>query len=210
MLVIRRGGRSRSLLNGESIRAKMSLGRRLTSLRRRYYMLVGSEQWGPEIRELCTRILEKTIEDRDKYQIGLTKIFFRAGLLARFEQLRTNRLNELATLMQKNVRRHLAVKNYQTTRRAVIGVQTLWRATLARRRAEEQKRQTAAMLIQRTARGYMERARYLRAQKTIAGLQSSECSLCGKGEHLLIKPRLVLIRSRSRSLCPKHISAAAH
>lgn len=140
-------------------------------------MLVNSEQWGPEIRELCTRILEKTIEDPDKYQVGLSKIFFRAGLLARFEQLRTNRLNELATLMQKNVRRHLAVARYQTTRRAVIGVQTLWRAVLARRRAEEQKREAAAVLIQRTLRGHVERTKYLRAQKTVLGLQSSECSM---------------------------------
>ena len=70
-------------------------------------MLVQSEQWGPDIRTLCTRILESTIKDADKFQVGLSKIFFRAGLLARFEQYRTSRLNALATLMQKNFRRQI-------------------------------------------------------------------------------------------------------
>lgn len=137
-------------------------------------MLVSSDQWGPEIRTLCSRILETTIKEADKFQIGLTKIFFRAGLLARFEQLRTARLNQLATLMQKNVRRHLAVKNYKALRKAVIGVQTAWRATLAKRRAEEEKKQKAAVLIQSTARGFLQRQKFLRAKSTIVAVQSSE------------------------------------
>ncbi|KAJ3008377.1 hypothetical protein NUW54_g3175 [Trametes sanguinea] len=49
----------------------------------RYYMLVHSSEWEPmiknlELKPLCARILEKTINDPDKYQPGLTKIFFRA------------------------------------------------------------------------------------------------------------------------------------
>ncbi|KAK4058503.1 Myosin type-2 heavy chain 1 [Microbotryomycetes sp. JL221] len=139
----------------------------------RYYMLVSSEYWSGDIKNLCTLVLESAIKQEDKYQVGLTKIFFRAGLLAQFEQLRTNRLNMMATLIQRNVRKHLAVKSYQTLRKAVIGVQTIWRAMMARRKAEEERRTRAAVLIQRNARGFVERRKYLRARQSIVDVQAN-------------------------------------
>ncbi|KAI5481722.1 class V myosin [Pseudohyphozyma bogoriensis] len=138
----------------------------------RYYQLVKSDQWGPDIRTLCTRILEQNIKDADKFQIGLTKIFFRAGLLAQFEHLRTQRLNDLTTLIQKNFRRHMAVKKYRDIRKAAIGIQTVWRATLAKRAAEALRKEKAALLIQRTARGYLQRNKFLRAKEAIVAIQS--------------------------------------
>ena len=85
---------------------------------RRYYMLVPSAQWKAmiqnlELQPLCNLILERTINDPDKYQSGLTKIFFRAGMLAALESLRSGRLNALVTIVQKNMRRRMAVKKYQ-------------------------------------------------------------------------------------------------
>ncbi|GAA5890383.1 hypothetical protein JCM5296_002805 [Sporobolomyces johnsonii] len=140
----------------------------------RYYMLVPSSQWAsPEdLRTLCSTILSSTISESDKYQVGLTKIFFRAGLLARFEQLRTSRLNELTTLIQKNVRRFLAVRDYRRLQRSVVGLQAIWRARAARKRVEEMKRERAALLIQRNARGYLERTRFQRARKAVVAVQS--------------------------------------
>ncbi|KAM0754413.1 myosin V [Meredithblackwellia eburnea MCA 4105] len=138
----------------------------------RYYMLVKSDQWGSDLRTFSTRILEATIKEEDKYQVGLTKIFFRAGLLARFEQYRTNRLNALVTLMQKNFKRHMAVKQYSDIRKATIGIQTVWRATLAKRKAEELRRTRAAILIQRNARGFLQRSKFLQARQAVVGIQS--------------------------------------
>ena len=68
-------------------------------------MLVESKFWGPmiknlEIKPLCNLILEKTIHDEDKYQAGLTKLFFRAGMLAVLESMRSERLNALVTILQ--------------------------------------------------------------------------------------------------------------
>ncbi len=80
-----------------------------------------------EIKPLCSLILQKTIDDADKYQSGLTKIFFRAGMLAALESLRSDRLNALVTLIQKNWRRRMAVKKYNEMRRAAIKIQTWWR-----------------------------------------------------------------------------------
>ncbi|GAA5923534.1 hypothetical protein JCM1841_002976 [Sporobolomyces salmonicolor] len=147
----------------------------------RYYMLVPSSQWAsPEdLRTLCSTILSSTISESDKYQVGLTKIFFRAGLLARFEQLRTSRLNELTTLIQKNVRRFLAVRDYRRLQRSVVGLQAIWRAREARKRLEGMKRERAAVLIQRNARGYLERSRFERLRRTVVAIQS-----IARGQHV--------------------------
>lgn len=49
----------------------------------RYYALVSADHWFPrknvDERKLCGTILDTHIKDADRYQIGLTKIFFRAG-----------------------------------------------------------------------------------------------------------------------------------
>lgn len=54
----------------------------------RYYALVPSSHWdpkaNPDVRELCRVILDSCIKDTDKYQVGETKIFFRAGQVKYF------------------------------------------------------------------------------------------------------------------------------
>ncbi|KAG5457450.1 MAG: P-loop containing nucleoside triphosphate hydrolase protein [Olpidium bornovanus] len=45
----------------------------------RYYMLVHSKQWASDPRTFCETILSNVITLPDKYQIGLSKVFFRAG-----------------------------------------------------------------------------------------------------------------------------------
>lgn len=137
----------------------------------RYYMLVKSDRQA-DVRTLCTRILEASILDNSKYQLGLTKIFFRAGLLASFEQYRTSRLNALATLIQKNLQRYVAVKKWNALKRTTIGLQSLWRMKLAQREVERRRSERAAILIQRMVRGWLERARYERTKKSVVGIQT--------------------------------------
>ncbi|GAA5988064.1 hypothetical protein JCM11641_007917 [Rhodosporidiobolus odoratus] len=140
----------------------------------RYYMLVPTSDWQQtsDLRALCTSILSTSISEPDKYQVGLTKIFFRAGLLARFEQLRTARLHDLATVIQKHVRRFLAVRDYERARKMVLGVQTVWRAKMAKRVAEEMRRERAAVLIQKQVRGFVERTRFERVKRTVTAIQA--------------------------------------
>ena len=116
------------------------------------------------------------MKDEDKYQVGLTKIFFRAGLLASFEQFRVDRLNALATLMQKNFQRHMAVKRYQNLRRAAIGIQTVWRMVLAKRLAEERRREVAAGVLQRFAKGILLRKSYQSSLRSIITVQARQSS----------------------------------
>ncbi|KAK0197407.1 myosin 5 [Armillaria mellea] len=143
----------------------------------RYYMLVPSSVWQPliqslDLRQLCTAILGKTLEDPDKHQNGLTKIFFRAGMLAALESMRTDRLNAMVTVVQKNMRRRMAVKKYQELRHATIRIQTWWRGIRARRLVEHIRREVAAKRLQTAIRRFIQRTRFLDIKRGITLFQS--------------------------------------
>ena len=133
----------------------------------RYYMLVQSSRWTSEIRQMADAILSKALgtstgKGLDKYQLGLTKIFFRAGMLAFLENLRTNRLNECATMIQKNLKAKFYRRRYLEARDAIIRAQSAARGYIARRQAEELRSTKAATTIQRVWRGQKQRKDYLR------------------------------------------------
>lgn len=130
-----------------------------------------------DLRKLCTIILENTINDPDKYQNGLTKIFFRAGMLAALESLRSNRLNAMVTVVQKNMRRRMAVKKYQQLRASTIRIQTWWRGILAKRFVEHVRREAAAVRLQRVVRRFVERQKFLNVHNSVVLIQSRKlCS----------------------------------
>lgn len=144
-------------------------------------MLVPSSDWQPmiqsmELRRLCATILDKTIADIDMYQNGLTKIFFRAGMLAALESLRSDRLNAMVTVVQKNMRRRMAMKKYQELRRATIKIQTWWRGILARRLVESIRREASAKRLQTAARAFMQRKHFLDVRRGVVLIQSSTSS----------------------------------
>ena len=146
-------------------------------------MLVSSSQWGPliqklELRQLCSLILNTTINDPDKYQAGKTKIFFRAGMLAALESLRANRLNAMVTVVQKNMRRHMAVKKYRQMRNAAIKIQTWWRGIAARRFVQNLRRETAAIRFQRAARRFVQRKRFVDIRTAVIRFQSRTFTFC--------------------------------
>ncbi|KAH9174245.1 myosin 5 [Lactarius sanguifluus] len=143
----------------------------------RYYMLISSSQWGPmiqnlELNSLCSLILDKTINDPDKYQNGKTKIFFRAGMLAALETLRADRLNAMVTVVQKNMRRHMAMKRYREMRVAAIKIQTWWRGIMARRFVAQVRRENAAVRLQKAARRYVQRKRFTEVRTAVVRFQS--------------------------------------
>lgn len=140
----------------------------------RYYMLTNSSNWGPDLPVLCKQILEGVITEEDKYQVGLTKIFFRAGMLAHLERVRGNRLRSLVVLMQKNFLRTLHQRKYQSLRVAVIGVQSQWRKVLAKKHAEQIKQDAAALTLQRVLRGHLQRSRFLRSRSAAVSIQSGK------------------------------------
>lgn len=129
-----------------------------------------------ELKPLCNLILERTINDPDKYQSGLTKIFFRAGMLAALESLRSGRLNQLVTTIQKNMRRKMAVKKYKELRSATIRIQTWWRGIMARKLVDGVRKTVAATRLQSALRRYAQRKRFLDMRQAIVRFQSRRSS----------------------------------
>ncbi|KAI5461055.1 P-loop containing nucleoside triphosphate hydrolase protein [Mariannaea sp. PMI_226] len=144
----------------------------------RYYMLVPSSQWTSEIRDMADAILKKALgtstgKGLDKYQLGLTKIFFRAGMLAFLENLRTNRLNDCAIMIQKNLRAKYYRRRYLEAREAVIRTQSAIRAWKARKEAQELRTIRAATTIQRVWRGHKQRKTFLRIRADMIMFESA-------------------------------------
>ena len=127
-----------------------------------------------QLQSLCNLILERTINDPDKYQSGLTKIFFRAGMLAALESLRSGRLNSLVTIVQKNMRRRMAVKKYRELRTATIKIQTWWRGIMARKFVEGVRKTVAATRLQSGIRRFLQRKKFLDVRTAFVRLQSRE------------------------------------
>jgi myosin-5 len=143
----------------------------------RYYMLVDSSKWTSEIRDMANAILTKalgttTVGKDDKYQLGLTKIFFRAGMLAFLENLRTNRLNSCAIMIQKNLRAKFYQRRYLEARSSIIRLQSLARASSARQKIQDMRTTRAATTIQRVWRGQRERKEYQRIRGTFVQVQA--------------------------------------
>ncbi|OQO03613.1 hypothetical protein B0A48_10278 [Cryoendolithus antarcticus] len=147
----------------------------------RYYMLVPSSLWTTEIRDMANRILSKVLgggknDGTDKYQLGLTKIFFRAGMLAFLETLRTNRLNDAAIMIQKNLRAKYYRRRYLEALHAITSFQSHARAIAARDRAQSARRTKGATNIQRVWRGQKERKRFVQFRDDLIRFEAT-----GKG-----------------------------
>ena len=132
----------------------------------RYYMLIPSAQWTTEIREMGNAILRQALgepknDGTDKYQLGLTKIFFRAGMLAFLEGLRTARLNDAAIMIQKNLKAKYYRRRYLEATDSFRAFQALARGHLAREKADELRRIKGATDIQRVWRGSKDRKKYV-------------------------------------------------
>lgn len=138
----------------------------------RYYMLVPSAQWTSVLRDMANAILatalgESKNDGSSKYQLGLTKIFFRAGMLAFLENLRTNRLNDAAIMIQKNLKAKYYRRRYLEAVDSVRDFQSLVRGCLARQRAEDQRQVKGATTIQRVWRGQKDRKNFIRIRNNI-------------------------------------------
>jgi len=159
----------------------------------RYYMLVPSPEWTPEIRHMADAILRRALGDgkndgSDKYQLGNTKIFFRAGMLAFLENLRTARLNSAAIMIQKNLRCMYYRRRYLDARESIIEFQALSRAFVARLQADDARQTKAAIRIQCVWRGSKERKAYGIIRQSVVRFESvAKGFLCRK---LILDTRL--------------------
>ncbi|ODV77822.1 uncharacterized protein CANTADRAFT_283717 [Suhomyces tanzawaensis NRRL Y-17324] len=148
----------------------------------RYHTLVHSDLWikvmsgdttQESVSELCNTILNQNIEDKGKYQLGNTKIFFKAGMLAHFEKLRSDKLHKSAVMIQKNMRKHYFRKKYLEIRDSHIQAQSLIRGHIKRAQIKRERENAAATLIQTSIRGHLVRKQVKETFDSIVVLQRS-------------------------------------
>jgi len=139
----------------------------------RYYLLVHSKNWKfDDPREMSLNIVKLLISDKDKYQVGETKIFFRAGMLAYFEKLRTERLRQCVVLVQKNARRFIYHRRYNETKKAALFVQNAIRRKVAQLKCREIRETQASITIQKYTRGFLARKAYLQQRDSAIAIQT--------------------------------------
>lgn len=129
----------------------------------RYYLLIPSNEWskilgskGPtesSVVEICKMILDATVTDKDKYQIGNTKIFFKAGMLAYFEKLRSDKIRNSIVLVQKNIRAKYQRKQYLIIQRSLKILGGFANGFVVRQRIQDELMTEAAIMIQTLHRG---------------------------------------------------------
>ncbi|KAI9303935.1 P-loop containing nucleoside triphosphate hydrolase protein [Cunninghamella echinulata] len=150
----------------------------------RYYALVNSKYWdphlNPDLQVLCSTILDTYIQDKDKYQVGLTKIFFRAGQLAYMEKLRSDRWHECTVLLQKNMRRFITRIRYIRMKEVVLRLQQVARKKVAIRKMELIRENNAAVVIQSAVRGFLARQKQKKTIEFIVRLQAASRGLLAK------------------------------
>ncbi|XP_061873873.1 unconventional myosin-Vb isoform X2 [Colius striatus] len=103
-------------------------------------------------KQICQTLLEDLIKDPGKFQLGRTKIFFRAGQVAYLEKLRADKFRAATIMIQKMVRGWLQRVKYKRMRRAAVVIQRCTRGHLARRLAEHLRRVRAAIILQKQYR----------------------------------------------------------
>lgn len=127
------------------------------------------------------------MNDLNKYQIGLSKIFFRAGQLAYMEKLRSDKLNESAMILQKNARGYLARLRYLRVKKLVLALQSIARRQFAKHKMELIRQEHAATVIQTNWRRYIARKRYLQTRAFVVQIQAACRVWIAKKRHEVLK-----------------------
>ncbi|XP_004639046.1 unconventional myosin-Vc isoform X2 [Octodon degus] len=114
-------------------------------------------------KRVCMAVLHRLIQDSNQYQLGKTKIFFRAGQVAYLEKLRLDKLRQGCVVIQTRVRGWLQRRKFLRTRHAAVIIQRYFRGQQTVRKAvtaQALKETWAAIVLQRHCRGYLVRNLY--------------------------------------------------
>jgi myosin-5 len=138
-------------------------------------------------KEYCEAIIRSLGVIEDGYQFGLTKIFLRAGLLARFEKMRTGKsisdrrfltlidlMNNSAIKIQKIWKGLLARRRYAKEKTAAVRLQSVVRMVIASRLATKIRRNNAAIKIQKTVRMFFQKNKFRKVKRAAVITQSGK------------------------------------
>ena len=96
----------------------------------------------------------------DGYQAGLTKIFLRAGLLARFEKMRGDIMSASALKIQRVFRGYVMKRVFAAIKEHSIFLQSVIRMIICQHMATHKRHNNASIKIQKTWRMWSVRNEY--------------------------------------------------
>uniref|UniRef100_A0AAQ4QY18 Myosin VAb n=1 Tax=Gasterosteus aculeatus aculeatus TaxID=481459 RepID=A0AAQ4QY18_GASAC len=137
----------------------------------RYRVLMKQKDVFHDGKQTCKNLLEKLVKNQHLYQFGKNKIFFRAGLVAYLEKLRSDKLRMACVRIQKTIRCWLARKKYLRMRECAITIQRHVRGHQARCYVMFLQRTRAAVIIQRNLRMWVTRTRYQQLRSAAIAIQ---------------------------------------
>lgn len=138
----------------------------------------------------CVAILHQFRVPPDMYQVGYTKLFFRAGQIGRLEDCRLQTLHGIICF-QKLYRGYKARQCYKKLKRATILLQSFIRARRVRRVFEEMiRKHRAAIQIQKYVRCRAQRRDYLEKRNRVILIQSATRGWLARRKVLALRKKL--------------------
>jgi len=107
------------------------------------------------------------------YQLGTTKLFLRAGQLARFEKMRNDLMNNSAANLQKVWRMKKMYKMYLDMKRAALCMQSVFRVALCKGKAKHMRMIFAAIKIQKFMRRCYAQRKSRAKRNAVVALQTA-------------------------------------
>ncbi|KAJ4817299.1 myosin-like protein XIF [Rhynchospora pubera] len=146
----------------------------------RFGMLVTDVIDGSDEKAACAAICDRM--GLKGYQIGKTKVFLRAGQMAELDARRAEVLADAARLVQRQIRTHLARKQFITFRMATILLQKFSRARLARKQYGQMRKEHASIRIQKYARSHSLRKSYNKVYRSALVIQVGLRAMAARNE----------------------------
>ncbi|KAL3660838.1 hypothetical protein V7S43_014240 [Phytophthora oleae] len=112
------------------------------------------------IKSQCEELMEKLLPGRNiqDYQVGLTRVYFREGVLEELETKRGWALRKYAIVLQKNVRCWLMRRRFLRQKQQIVLIQKYWRRYVVHKRYLTLRR--GVVLLQAQVRGNSARKMY--------------------------------------------------
>lgn len=157
-----------------------------------------------DILSTCVAILHQFRVPPDMYQVGYTKLFFRAGQIGRLEDCRLQTLQGIICF-QKMYRGYKTQLRYKKLKRAAILLQSFIRARKVRRAFEEFfKKHRAAVQIQKYVRRRAEQKAYLKKKESVILIQSVARGWLARRKVLALQRKLEEERREALESMPVH------
>jgi myosin-5 len=123
-----------------------------------------------DTKKLSIKLLNQNIQDHTLFQLGKTKLFFRAGVLGQLEITKSNKINSVVITLQKNLRCYLGRQRWLLARQSLVLLQSSIRGALLRFKIN--KDLNAIVCIQSLTRGYFTRKSVKEVKKCAITIQA--------------------------------------